>query len=134
MLLCNDKFLLVKYKDLNKYEHQRGWFLPDDALQHGEAPGEAAFRILHEQLGCREITSAVLDNVESFTGGDKSWHLVFHYLCVLTVIPDTHISEEIAEEKWFNFNEMPDEKEIAHHGWAKNTIDKIITKLNQTNE
>jgi ADP-ribose pyrophosphatase YjhB (NUDIX family) len=129
-LLCNDKVLLVKYKDANKYDHQRGWFLPDDVIMHGENPNDAACRIINEQLGSKEITSLVLDHVESFTGNGSSWHLVFHFVCHLAKAMDTVVSEEIEEEKWFSIDELPDEKEMAHHGWAKTTIDKIMSKQN----
>ncbi len=56
-LLAGDQILLVKYKDINRYDHQPGWFLPDDHLGHGEHPDRAAERILREQV---EITSTGL--------------------------------------------------------------------------
>jgi len=130
-LLCGAKVLLVKYKDTNKYDHQKGWFLPDDLINQNEAPEIAAHRILMEQLGIREITSVVLNHKESFQGKDHSQHVVYHFLCESSVIPDTHLSVEIKEEKWFCIDELPDEKEIAHNGWAKYTIDKIISDLEE---
>lgn len=133
-ILCNGKVLLVKYKDKNKYDHQRGWFLPDDLVKQSESTEDTACRIFKEQLGIREITSPVLDHIETFTGNDKTRHEVSHFLSELNVIPDTHISDDIQEEKWFNVDELPDEKEIAHHGWAKYTIEKILTDLDDEEE
>ena len=133
-LLCDGKVLLVKYKDSNKYDHQKGWFLADDLIKPDENPDDAACRIIKEQLGIREVTSVVINHKESFTGNDKSQHIVYHYLCDLTTIPDTNISGDIEEEKWFDTDELPDEKEIAHHGWAKYTIERIISDLDDDDD
>ncbi len=149
------KTLLVKYTDTNKYDLQKGWFIPDDAMEHGEHPDDAAVRILKEQLGVEGITPA-LAFIESFTGGDKSWHLVFHYyvkidqdagisFAQLSEMKDKIIDikkidkkeiilnpvEDIAEMKWFAVDAMPDRKEIAHGGWAMFTIEEIIKKYNE---
>ena len=78
-LIHNNKVLLVTYIDTNKYDHQKGWFIPDDLVNYDEHPEEAAIRILNEQIGY--ITDNLsLSHIESFIGGDKSWHLIFHYL------------------------------------------------------
>ncbi len=71
--------LLVKYKDSNKYDHQKGWFLPDDLLKEFEHPDEAAKRILHEQLKIRDVEVS-LHSIESFKGNDSSWHMAFHFM------------------------------------------------------
>ena len=103
--------------------------MPDDLVMQSETTQDSACRILKEQLGIREITSPVLDNIETFTGNDKTCHEVSHFLSELSLIPDMHISADIQEEKWFDVNELPDEKDIAHHGWAKYTIEKILTDI-----
>src|SRR5438477_1729231 len=77
-ILSEDTFLLVRYKDNNKYDLQSGWFLPDDSIHEFEHPDKAASRILNEQLAIKE-KNVKLDHIESFKGKDKSWHLVFHY-------------------------------------------------------
>src|SRR5688572_3406205 len=121
------KTLLVKYTDTNKYDLQKGWFIPDDAIIHGEHPDDAAVRILKEQLGVEGI-KPIPGFIESFTGNDKSWHLVFHYYIMI----DEHIKltneklkdlvdhvikmktvildpvEDIAEMKWFPVNALPE--------------------------
>jgi uncharacterized protein YndB with AHSA1/START domain/ADP-ribose pyrophosphatase YjhB (NUDIX family) len=158
-LLLNDKYsdektpelktLLVKYTDTNKYDLQKGWFIPDDGIIHGEHPDDASLRILKEQLGVEGFEPA-LGFIESFTGGDKSWHLVFHYYIVINEhvkltneklkgVSDHVIKmkkvilnpvEDIAEMKWFPVNSLPDRKEIAHGGWAMFTIEEILSKIN----
>jgi uncharacterized protein YndB with AHSA1/START domain/ADP-ribose pyrophosphatase YjhB (NUDIX family) len=127
-VFSGSKTLLVKYKEVNKYDHQKGWFIPDDLMIHAEHPDDAAVRILNEQLGVEDVTPK-LAFIESFIGGDKSWHLIFHYY--ITVDSNVYInpSGEIAEMKWFETNAMPDNKEIAHHGWAKYTINEILSKI-----
>ena len=124
-VLLNDKVLLVRYKNSNKYDHQKGWFLPDDEINYGEHPNDGAARILKDQLNIHG-TDLSLNHIESFTGNDRSWHLVFHYILRTNTLPEIEKSEEIEEVKWFHINEFPAEKEIAHHGWAKYTLDEIL--------
>jgi ADP-ribose pyrophosphatase YjhB (NUDIX family) len=114
--------LLVRYTDTNKYDHQSGWFLPDDLIQFNEHPEDAAKRIVLDQLGFDLIEKPELGFIESFTGNDKSWHLVFHFKAVTDVKPGIKASENIAEHKWFDLMELPDKKDVAHHGWALYTI------------
>lgn len=52
-VLAGERVLLVRYKDVRRYDNQRGWFLPDDYLAHLEHPEDAAMRILQEQAGAK---------------------------------------------------------------------------------
>ncbi len=123
-VLNNENVLLVKYSDTNKYDHQNGWFLPDDLVNFGEDPDDAASRILNEQLN---ISNAPLklDHVETFTGNDKSWHIVFHYICRTAEVPDIKKSDDVEIVKWFPLNELPPKEDTAHHGWALYTIQNV---------
>jgi ADP-ribose pyrophosphatase YjhB (NUDIX family) len=129
-LISGNETLLVKYKEVNKYDHQKGWFIPDDLMRHAEHPDDAAVRILNEQLGLEGI-SPKLAYIESFTGGDKSWHLVFHYYITADVKVNLKPSGEIAEIKWFHMDSLPEKKDIAHHGWAKYILDEIRAGVKQ---
>ena len=124
-VLHNDKILLVKYKDVNKYDHQRGWFLPDGELNEFEAPDDSAKRILKEQIGVSDA-NVKISFVESFEGNDKSWHLVFHYETTLPSPPEINASADIETFKWFDIKSLPDKKDVAHIGWALYTIQSII--------
>src|SRR6266567_4318805 len=44
-VLAEGSVLLVRYRDMAKYDGEAGWFLPDDVLHHLEHPGRAAERI-----------------------------------------------------------------------------------------
>ena len=123
-LLFQNKVLLVKYTDTNKYDHQKGWFLPDDLINFNEHPEDAAKRIAIDQLGI-PLEGQRLDYMESFTGGDKSWHLIFHYVSVLKIIPAVSLNENVAKAEWFDLDKLPDDKEIAHHGWARYILEEI---------
>ncbi|MEO6695628.1 MAG: NUDIX domain-containing protein [Ignavibacteria bacterium] len=123
-----DKVLLVKYKDENKYDQQKGWLLPGDQLKEFEHPEDAALRIIQEQFNFKDA-KVILDHIESFKGNDKSWHLVFHFKVMLPENSDLNISCDIETLKWFNFNELPDKKEVAHHGWALYTINTVIAAV-----
>ncbi|MCI0449811.1 MAG: SRPBCC domain-containing protein [Chlorobi bacterium] len=127
-LFRGSKTLLVKYKEVNKYDHQRGWFIPDDLMLRAEHPDDAAKRILKEQLGLENL-SPKLSFIESFIGGDRSWHLIFHYHVSIDGGVELKPNTEIAENRWFEINSLPDAKEIAHHGWAKHVIAEIQSRL-----
>jgi ADP-ribose pyrophosphatase YjhB (NUDIX family) len=125
-LLAEGKVLLVRYKDANKYDHQKGWFLPDDALQHLEHPDEGTRRILKEQLNF-DASKPALHYIESFKGNDKNWHLVFHYKGELPKIPALLPSADVEKSEWFDLKNLPPPAEVAHHGWALGTI-KTVTQ------
>ncbi|MBL8006529.1 MAG: NUDIX hydrolase [Ignavibacteria bacterium] len=127
-LISGESILLVKYKDRNRYDHQSGWFLPDDIINEFEHPEIAASRILFEQIRLSNINPE-LDHIESFKGKDSTWHLVFHYKAYLKEIPDAELSEDLETLDWFSLDELPDKKEVAHNGWALYTI-KAVTGRN----
>ncbi len=124
-LLKDDEMLLVRYKNKNKYDHQSGWFLPDDLLQELEHPDDAAKRIIFEQLGI-SLNEVKISFVESFIGNDKSWHIVLHYVTEIKGDVSAVPTIEIQEYKWFNIKDLPEKKDIAHQGWAKYTIEEIL--------
>lgn len=124
-LFHKDKVLLCKYKDANKYDHQKGWFLPDDLVRFDEHPSDAARRILNEQMSYITANLA-LGFIESFVGNDGSWHLIFHYCQRVDALPEIMPTGEISEYKWFERYALPDISEIAHRGWAKYTIEKLL--------
>lgn len=126
VIYCGNEVSLVKYIDTNKYDHQSGWFIPDDLVTYGEHPEDEAIRILREQLGF-DTDKVSLGFIESFTGGDRSWHLVFHYKIILDNKPDLTPSSEISEMEWFNINNLPESKDIAHHGWARYTVKELFS-------
>jgi ADP-ribose pyrophosphatase YjhB (NUDIX family) len=80
-ILAEHSVVLARYRDVRSYDGQRGWFLPDDHLDRGEHPLDAARRIARDQLGM-DLGSLRLAFVESFGGEKTAWHLVFH--CVAT--------------------------------------------------
>jgi len=124
-IIADDKTVLVKYKNSDNYNGQQGWFIPDDLINTGEHPDDAAIRILKEQLGI-ETESVKIDHIESFTGMDKSWHVIFHYVYT-GEDTDVKTGENVAELSWFDVKGLPDDKEISHHGWAKWTLQTILS-------
>ena len=123
-LLHGDRVLLVRYRDTNRYDHQRGWFLPDDALRHQEEPEHGATRILAEQLGV-EVRGLRLGFVESFRGRDRTWHVIFHFVAVLPAASELLPSADIAAASWFALDALPARGEIAHHGWALDILERL---------
>src|SRR5438132_1309268 len=74
-LFSGRKVLCVKYRDVARYDGQRGWFLPDDFLAHTEHPEAAATRIAREQLGVRPEDVRMTDT-DSF--GNRARHPIPH--------------------------------------------------------
>jgi ADP-ribose pyrophosphatase YjhB (NUDIX family) len=124
-VLTDTQVLLVRYQDTNRYDHQGGWFLPDDALRHHEHPDQGARRVAREQLGYA-LGKPRLHHVESFTGNDGTWHIPFHYVARLRSIPRLQPSKDIAAAQWFDLDALPPSKEVAHRGWALATIRVIL--------
>jgi hypothetical protein len=85
-------------------------------------------RIVKDQLGLA-IKDAKLDHIESFTGGDGSWHLIFHYVKELNENPKIIPNVNISKLEWFPLGNLPSDEEIAHHGWAKHILGVILSKI-----
>jgi ADP-ribose pyrophosphatase YjhB (NUDIX family) len=118
-LFARNSVLLVRYADVRRYDGERGWFLPDDFLVRGEHPDGAARRILRKQVG---LTSRVLalGFVESFANG--AWHIIFHYAGTVGSAKAPRRGENVAEARWFPLANLPAPADVAHHGWALQTI------------
>ncbi|MGH2585615.1 MAG: NUDIX hydrolase [Dehalococcoidia bacterium] len=119
---CDGDVLLVRYAESNRYDHQRGWFLPDDRVLHLEHPESAVGRILTEQVGL-SAAPVSLGSVESFRGNDRTWHLVFHYIADLPERSALALSADVAAAEWFPLDALPERGEVAHHGW---TLDVLL--------
>ncbi len=126
-LLHDDRVAMVRYPRSGDYDHQTGWFLADDELAFLEHPQDAAKRILHEQLGVRDLEPR-LDHVESFQGNDRSWHLAFHFVADVSEPAAVSPGEGIASLQWFSLSQLPERNAVAHHGWALDVISAITTK------
>lgn len=126
-LVAEGRVLLVKYADTNKYDHQRGWFLPDDLLAHLEHPEHAATRILNEQVNL-SVPQVRLSHIESFKGRDGSWHLAFHYKAELDKALPLTPSADIEAAEWFALDHLPSRSEVAHHGWALEVIREALAR------
>lgn len=123
-VLANGSVLLVRYKDVEKYDGEAGWFLPDDVLREFEHPSKAATRIAREQLRL-ELDDVRLGLIESFRGNDRSWHLSFHHVAELPAIPELQPSGDLAAAEWFALDALPPRSEVAHRGWALNVLKQM---------
>jgi ADP-ribose pyrophosphatase YjhB (NUDIX family) len=128
-VIAEDQVLMLRYSDGNKYDHQAGWFLPDDLLRHLEHPDAAAKRILQDQVGVETAPGALfLSHIESFQGKDGTWHLAFHYVTQFETLPEITMSNDIDSFEWFYLDQLPLRAEVAHHGWALDTIREILKR------
>lgn len=118
--------LMVKYKDLAKYDGEAGWFLPDDVLREFEHPTGAATRIVKEQLGLELEGEPRLGLIESFRGNDGSWHLSFHHLVESTAVPDIRPGSGVAAAQWFPLDALPPRSEVAHNGWSLKVLKRMV--------
>lgn len=117
--IAEGQVLMVKYGDVSRYDGQRGWFLPDDFLAHGEHPDDAARRILKEQAGLTGVEPR-LGHIESFDG--DAWHLIFHYRAQMQHAALVEPSGNVLEAHWFALERLPPPSELAHHGWALSVL------------
>jgi ADP-ribose pyrophosphatase YjhB (NUDIX family) len=107
--------VLTRYRDTTRYDGQRGWFLPDDYLEHEEHPADAAVRIVRTQLGI-EPPPLRLSVIESF--GNGAWHLVFHFHGTMPEAHHLRPGDNVAAATWFSFDSLPPASDVAHNGWA----------------
>lgn len=117
-----ERILLVRYRDVSRYDGQRGWFLPDDALDRLEHPDDGARRILREQVGL-EVPVA-LDHIESF--GNGAWHLVFHYRADAAPTAAVRAGVNVRDARWFDLEDLPSPNEMAHDGWGLDVAARVI--------
>ena len=122
-ILAADEVLLVRYRDVRRYDGQRGWFVPDDYLAEREDPGDAARRIAREQLGI-ELSNVRLVYVESF--GDGLWHIVFHYAVEMPALPLVTTGANVLEHAWFGRAKLPPPGETAHEGWTLEIVQRAL--------
>ena len=124
-VFAEGQVLLVRYRDMAKYDNESGWFLPDDELSYLEHPERAGSRILEEQLGLSGLKPR-LDHVESFKGNSGAWHLSFHNKVDLTRRPRLQPANGLADAEWFELKKLPPRTEIAHHGWALHVLETMV--------
>ena len=124
-LIAEGSVLLVRYKDVEKYDGEAGWFLPDDVLQNLEHPTRAAKRIAREQLRL-ELDDVRLGLIESFRGNDGGWHMSFHHVAELPSRPDVQPADDLAAAEWFQLDALPPRSEVAHHGWALSVLKRMM--------
>ncbi len=122
-LFAGDRVLLVRYRDVRKFDGETGWFLPDDCLRRLEHPEDAAKRILREQVGLG-APRLRLGLIESFEG-NGAWHLIFHYEGHVEGEAQLTPGENTAHAEWFRLTELPDRSELAHEGWALDVLEAM---------
>src|SRR2546426_2588860 len=122
-LIADGHVAMVRYQNADRYDGQTGWFLPDDFLMHEEHPDRAASRILKEQLSAI-LRGPRLGFVESF--GNGGWHLIFHYRVDVPRRPAIKAGKNVAALEWFDLRKLPPVADIAHHGWARSTIARLL--------
>lgn len=121
-ILTPDRALLVKYAA--GHDGDQGWMLADDLLAQGEHPDEAAARVLQQHLAI--TATPKLAFVDSFTGGDGTWHVVFNYSAEFTHAPPIKPADDVAGTGWFMLANLPADDAMGHHGWARGVLDRIV--------
>src|SRR5207247_2152340 len=105
-LFAGDRVLLVKYRDVRRYDGQRGWFLPDDYLRFAEHPEDAAKRIVREQAGF-EVARVRLARIEAF--GDGAWDVTFHDRAEARRARVVEVVRIVGEAVWFRLTALADD-------------------------
>ena len=123
VVVAADRVLMVE--PAGGQDGETGWFLPDDLMNELEHPEHAAHRILADDLGLEGV-DVTLSHMESFTGGDGTWHLIFHYTAHFDDEPDLVLSERMPTAEWFAAESLPGRDEVAHGGWPLGVIRKVL--------
>jgi hypothetical protein len=55
-----------------------------------------------------------------------AWHLVFHYVAGLTEPVEVRAAGNVAVAEWFPIDSLPEAVEIAHHGWARDVLGRVL--------
>jgi len=121
-ILTPDRALLVKYAE--GHDGDPGWMLADDLLADREEPDAAATRVLTDHVGLKGKPRLVF--VESFTGGDGTWHLAFNYAAEFSFAPPVRPSAKVAGTGWFMLSSLPRREDLAHRGWAASVLQRIV--------
>lgn len=132
-VLHDGEVALARYRDVANYDNQRGWFLPDDLLNHLEHPADGARRVLSEQLGLT-VDSIAGPHLESFPGRRGVWHLAFHYVARLAAKPNLTLADGIREVAWFKLDSLPARRDVAHGGWAIDVLAKLLPEIRADDE
>lgn len=129
LVLAQGKVLMVRYKDVSKYDGQKGWFLPDDYLGYGEHPGDAARRILREQVAL-DVDNIAFGYIESLGGEEGgAWHLIFHHKVELDKPQTLAPLGNVHAVEWFPLEELPARDAVAHDGWAIDVIGEVLEPM-----
>lgn len=123
-VMADGKVLMVRYADTEKYDNQKGWFLPDTLLSDLEHPEAAAQRVLKGELGLADSKTS-LSHIESFKGNDGTWHLAFHYRADLDRAVELSPTDNVKEGRWFPLDQLPTRSQVAHHGWALRVLKEM---------
>lgn len=121
-ILTPDRALLVKYGE--GHDGDAGWMLVDDLLNQGEPPDTAAGRVLRDHLGINAAPKLVF--VESFTGGDGTWHIAFNYVAEFTHALPLKPAAHVAGTGWFMLDNLPERSAMAHRGWALRVLEQVV--------
>jgi hypothetical protein len=122
-LIAEDSVLLVRYKDVEQYDGETGWFLPDDEMHAWSTQVE-------RRCGSRRNRSAWISRPPVWGWSNRSRGTAGPGICRSTTrpvpaIPELEPSETILATQWFPLEELPPRSEVAHNGWALTVLQKI---------
>ena len=102
MLLINEgRILLVKHT------YRSGWYTIGGAVDPGETPSEAMERELKEEVGATLTSKPKLFSIYYSRNEKRDDYIIFYVN--QGCIQEKVISSEIAEQRWFPLDQLPDE-------------------------
>jgi ADP-ribose pyrophosphatase YjhB (NUDIX family) len=100
LVVKNDEVLLVKHT------YQKGWYTIGGGVNKGESPRAALVRELVEEVGVIALDKPDLFGVYHNKNERRDDYVAFYIVRDFEIQKNTY-SAEIAEKKWFPFNNLP---------------------------
>jgi 8-oxo-dGTP pyrophosphatase MutT (NUDIX family) len=113
---------------LIKHTYQKGWYTIGGAVEKGESALQAVKRELYEEVGLKTISSPELFGIYFSRNESRDDHVVLYVVKDFTIKEVD--SEEIAEKKWFRFDNLPDDISLA----TKRRIDEYLGKSSKSDK
>ena len=113
---------------LIKHTYQKGWCTIGGAVEKGESARKAVKRELYEEVGLKTTKPPKLFGIYFSRNEWRDDHVILYVVKEFTM--EEVDSDEIAEKKWFPFDNLPEETTPA----TKRRIDEYLEHSSQSDK
>ncbi len=116
LVVCDGEILLIKHT------YQKGWYTIGGAVEKGESTLKAVKRELWEEVGLITKKTPQLFGVYFNRNDWRDDHVILYVVKDFTM--EDVDSDEIAEKKWYSFDDLPEDASPA----TRRRIDEYLGK------